>query len=182
MGHVAPQVTSGAQLYILGAVLTFALVYIRRWPTYIRMPSIFSIVFFSRRGSFPPPSNPHSAHATSTGSTSNKSLPSFSVSSTSSVVDLSAKAPSSSSHIWLLFVAAVTTLLEGQRWPFSPPSSQRRIFRPHRLWTVPSASNHQRFMHPEERRRRRGGGGVPVPDLGGAGINEKREKRSWFKK
>lgn len=52
----------------------------------------------------------------------------FSVSFTSSYVDLSSKSLSTSSHIWLLCVTMVMTLLEGQRWPFSL-SSQRQIFR-----------------------------------------------------
>lgn len=47
----------------------------------------------------------------------------------SSLADLSSEAPPTCSHIWLLCITLVMTLLEGQRWPFSP-SSQRRIFRP----------------------------------------------------
>lgn len=61
--------------------------------------------------------------------------------------DLSPKDLFSSSHIWLLCVTLVMTLLEGQRWPLS--LSPQRPIQTHRLWTVSSASNHQRFMHPE---------------------------------
>lgn len=39
------------------------------------------------------------------------------------------------------------TLLEGQRWPLS--LSPQTSIQTYRLWTVSSASNHQRFMHPE---------------------------------
>lgn len=61
--------------------------------------------------------------------------------------DLSSKDPFSSSHIWLLCVTLVMTLLEGQRWPLS--LSPQRPIQTHRLWTVSSASYHQRSMHPE---------------------------------
>ena len=43
-----------------------------------------------------------------------------------------------------------------------------------RRWTIPSASNHQRFMHPESSRG-------PLADHGGADINE-RGKKSWYKR
>lgn len=74
--------------------------------------------------------------------------------------DLSSKDLFRSSHIWLLCVTLVMTLLEGQRWPLSL-SPQRRM-QTHRLWTVSSASNHQRFTHPEGIRG-------PLRDPGGTG-------------
>lgn len=65
-----------------------------------------------------------------------------------SYLDISANALSTSSHIWLLCTTLVLTLLEGQRWPFFFVISEERV-QTHRLWAIPSASNHQRFMHTE---------------------------------